>query len=653
MAEIFSVPGLTIGLALLFGMIAMSIAQHLRMPSIVVLLAVGALLGPDGLGVIQPGALGPWLQTIVGLAVSVILFEGAMNLEIKSLRRQARSIQQLSTLGVLVTAVLAAAATWLILGWSLPLSILCGALLTVTGPTVITPLVRRMRLQSRIATVVQAEGIFVDAIGTVLSVVALEIVIGGEHASIRMGPWFALLRLGSGALIGAVGGLLIAGLLRSGRVVPEGMHRVFALSMVIAIFQISNAVVSESGIMAVVAAGLVVGNIRSHALNELREFKEQLTLMLIGLLFVLLAADVRLADIRALGWPAFWFVLVLMFIVRPVNVLAGTAGTDLKNREKAFLAFLAPRGIVAAALASLFAETLRSSEIQGGTDLRALVFLVIAVTVVVGGVFGGLVAGILGLKRSAIAGFAILGANPVGRTLAKALRHGGEDVLLIDSNPHSCRAAEEEGLRVLYGSGLSEAVQQRAELDGRAGVIGLTSNDEVNLLFARRARKHFKVPRVWVSIRRGQLNVTPQMVLDLEGHVLFGKPRNIDLWNSRLERQGHGFDRWSRLGDVLSLEEMFHEGDLNRYLPLVVQRGKRMLPIDEETVFRRNDVLYLAIWEQVREEVEKGLRDQSWSLVERNHAKGRRSGIEDEETNPGMKRRSKESEPGAGEQKPG
>ena len=456
-----------------------------------------------------------------------------------------------------------------------------------------------------------------------------------------MGPWFAFVRLGSGALIGAVGGLLIAGLLRSGRIVPEGMHRVFALSMVIAIFQISNAVVSESGIMAVVAAGLVVGNIRSHALTELREFKEQLTLMLIGLLFVLLAAHVRLADIRALGWPAFWFVLVLMFVVRPVNVIAGTAGTDLKNREKAFLAFLAPRGIVAAALASLFADSLTSSGIEGGSELRALVFLVIAVTVVVAGVFGGLVAGFLGLKRSAISGFVILGANPVGRTLARALKQGGEEVLLIDSNPHSCRAAEEDGLRVLYGSGLSEAVQQRAELDGRAGAMGLTSNDEVNLLFARRARKHFKVPRVWVSIRRGQLNVTPQMVLDLEGHVLFGRPRNIDLWNSRLERLGSGFDTWSRTGDSLPLEEMFHEGDINRYLPLAIQRGKRMIPIDEESVFRRNDVLYVAVWEHSRGETEASFKDQGWNLVERNQSAGKKSSFDEEETNPNLRRREK------------
>ncbi len=617
MTDIFANPGLTIGLALVIGILAQSLAQHLRVPSIVILLATGALLGPDGLGIIQPESLGESLQSLVGFAVSVILFEGAMNLDMKKLRRQARSIQQLSTIGVLVTAGGATLAAWLILGWSLPLSILCGALLTVTGPTVITPLVRRMRLQSRIATVLQAEGIFVDAVGTVLSVVALEIVIGGEHASITMGPWYAVARLGAGTLIGCAGGLVIAGLLRSSRIVPEGMHRVFALAMVIAIFQISNAVVSESGIMAVVAAGLLVGNIRSHALIELREFKEQLTMMLIGLLFILLAAHVRLSDLHDLGWPAFWFVMVLMFLIRPLNVLVGTIGTDLNIREKSFLAFLAPRGIVAAALASLFAETLGSGDIEGGRELRALVFLVIAVTVVVAGLFGGPVAQLLGLRRGAVSGYVILGANPVGRTLAAVLKRGGDDVLLIDSNPQSCRAAEAAGFRVLYGSGLSESVQQRAELDARAGAIGLTSNDEVNLLFVRKALKTFKVPRVWVTIRRGQLNVTPQMVTDFQGHILFGRPRSIDRWNTRLEKQSGSFDIWRRSGDPLPMSEMFEDGDINLYLPFAVQRGKRTVPVDEQTVFRKGDFLSVSIWERSRSDAESRLTAAGWAVTER------------------------------------
>ncbi|HUF16667.1 MAG TPA: cation:proton antiporter [Thermoanaerobaculia bacterium] len=636
MIEIFANSGLTIGLALVMGILAQSIAQHLRIPSIVVLLATGAILGPDGLGIIQPESLGDSLQSLVGFAVSVILFEGAMNLDMKKLRHQARSIQQLSTIGVLITAAGATLATWLILGWSLPLSILCGALLTVTGPTVITPLVRRMRLQSRIATVLQAEGIFVDAVGTVLSVVALEIVIGGEHASITMGPWYAVARLGAGTLIGSVGGLIIAGLLRSSRIIPEGMHRVFALAMVIAIFQISNAVISESGIMAVVAAGLVVGNIRSHALIELREFKEQLTMMLIGLLFVLLAAHVRLEDLHDLGWPAFWFVIVLMFLIRPLNVFVGTLGTDLNVREKSFLAFLAPRGIVAAALASLFAETLRSGDIEGGRELRALVFLVIAVTVVVAGLFGGTVARLLGLRRGSVSGYVILGANPLGRTLAAILKRGGEEVLLIDSNPHSCRAAESEGLRVLYGSGLSESVQQRAELDARAGAVGLTSNDEVNLLFVRRALKHYKVPRVWVSIRRGQLNVTPQMVSDFQGHVLFGRPRSIDRWNSRLEKQSNSFDTWRRTGDSLPIAQMFEDSDINLYLPFALQRGKRTMPVDEQTVFRRADLLHISIWERSRSDAEARLEKTGWSLVRRAVPSGAGADglAEDEETLP-------------------
>ncbi|HET7041176.1 MAG TPA: NAD-binding protein, partial [Gemmatimonadales bacterium] len=351
----------------------------------------------------------------------------------------------------------------------------------------------------------------------------------------------------------------------------------------------------------------VVGNSGVRSVSELREFKEQLTVMLVGLLFVLLAADVRLAQVRALGWAGLATVLTLMLVVRPLNVLAGTFGSDLTWRERAFIAWLAPRGIVAAAVSSLFAQTLTDEGIPGGVELRALTFLVIAVTVVVQGLTGGLVAGWLGLRRPSNVGYVVLGANALGRALARALQDGGEEVLLIDSNPQACRAAEEEGFRVLHGSGLEPGIQLKAELDTRAGAVGATSNEEVNLLFTRRVQRDFKVPRVWSAIRRSHLGVDAETVRRLGGHILFGGPGEIVPWIQRLDQGVATVERWRRTGDG--------SGELpsgGLALPLAMQRGRRTVPVDEETAFRRDDELWIAIAQEARTRAGERLRAAGW-----------------------------------------
>jgi NhaP-type Na+/H+ or K+/H+ antiporter len=599
-------PALTIALALVAGMFAQSIAQHLRVPGIVLLLATGVLLGPDVLGIVRPAALGSSLGSLVGFAVAVILFEGGMSLDLKRLRREARSIRQLVTLGALVTAAGAALATRWILGWDWVISILFGTLVMVTGPTVITPLVRRIKLKARVATVLEAEGVFVDAIGAIVAVVALEVAIN-HGGSLAVAAWHTVSRLGFGAALGLAGGLLLSWLLHREGLVPEGLQSVLTLAVAVALFQGSNAVMPESGIVTVVMAGLVVGNSRARAVADLREFKEQLTVMLVGLLFVLLAADVRLAQVRALGWAGLATVLVLMLVVRPLNVLAGTFGSDLSWREKTFIAWLAPRGI-----SSLFAQTLTHEGMAGGIELRALMFLVIAVTVVVQGLTGGFVAGRLGLRRPSESGYVILGADALGRALAGALRDGGEEILLIDSSPEAFRAAEARGFRVLHGSGLEPRIQLRAELDTRAGALGVTANEEVNLLFARQARKEFKVPRAWAAVRHRHLSVTEENVRQAGGHVLFGAPHNLAQWTHRLDQGTAAVERWRRTSE----EEKAAIPVDPLALPLAVRRGRRAFPVDEETAFRRDDELFLAVDQEARERMGTSLREAGWEPVE-------------------------------------
>lgn len=599
---------LTLTLALFAGMMAQALARHLRLPGIVLLLGTGVLLGPDVLGVVRPELLGDLLPMLIGFAVAVILFEGAMNLQFKRLRRSARSIRRLITLGALVTWVGAAFAARGLMGWSWQLSILFGSLVIVTGPTVINPLLRRLRVQSRVATILEAEGVLIDAIGAITAVVALEVALTSTGAA--QGAGELLLRLAFGSALGAVFGLLIAGLLRLHRLIPDGLENVLILSFVLLLFQFSDAVLEESGIVAVTVAGLVVGNIKSRALAVLMEFKEQLTTLLIGMLFVVLAADVRLAQLGELGWRGAAVVGLLMVIVRPAGVLLSTAGSTLTGKQKLFLSWMAPRGIVAAAVASLFAQRLGEQGVAEATDLRALVFLVIAVTVLVQGLSGGWLAQGLGLRRPSNSGYAILGANAVGLEVAAFLRSPAHEVVLLDSNPGACHRAESRGFRVLYGNALAEGVMARAQLDSRAGCIAATGNEEVNFLFARRASEEHKTPRLWIALRRDSQTVQEGMLEQLDARLLFGAPRTLDLWSLRLDKGEAVVQDWlaRQPTDLAASDQDGSTDPRDLLLPLGYRRGETARLIDENSRIKAGDVLTVIALERRRSGAEQWLR---------------------------------------------
>ena len=403
---------LVFALAMLVGVIAQAIGNHLRLPGIVVLLAAGVVLGPDVANIIRPATLGSAGTAIIGFAVAIILFEGGMRLEIGRVKKQAKVIRRLVFGGAILTAIGGAIACYLLMRWDLRRSILFGTLVMVTGPTVVGPLVRRIRLAPSLATILEAEGVFIDVVGATIAVMALEVALSPSTGRLGDAAFHVARRLGVGVAIGAAGGLVIALLMRVPKVIPRGMEKAFALAAAMTLYQLATGVVNDSGLAAAMTAGLVVGNMRVHRMSDLVEFKEQLTTLLIGTLFVLLAADVRIADVVGLGMPAILVVAVLMFVVRPLEIMACTVNTGMGWREKLYMSWIAPRGIVAAAVASLFADHLRDAGIPGGTAMRALVFMVIAATVTIQGLSAGPLAALLGLRRTAERGFVLLGSEP-------------------------------------------------------------------------------------------------------------------------------------------------------------------------------------------------------------------------------------------------
>jgi NhaP-type Na+/H+ or K+/H+ antiporter len=616
----FSNPALTIALALAAGIIAQSVAYHLRIPGIVLLLITGVLLGPDVSGIIQPETLGSALGVITGFAVAVILFEGGLNLKIQRLKREKRAIRQMITIGGAVTVAGGMLTARWLLGWDWRTSLLFGTLVMVTGPTVINPLLRRFKVKRNVSVVLEAEGVLIDAVGAVVAMVALEVAL-----SPKAGPMDTVImigtRLGLGTMLGLFGGLLLVTLLKRRNVVPEGFENVFTLCLILALFQGANVLLPESGIVAVTVAGVVVGNLQTHSQRELIEFKEALTVMLIGMLFILLAADVRLDEVYTLGIPGIVTVLLLMFVIRPLNVLAGTFGTKLNWREKCFIGWIGPRGIVAAAVASLFAAQLNTYGIAGGNELRALVFMVITVTVLSAGLTGGLVSQILDLRRPSESGWVILGANELARACAKILIENNEEVICIDANPDVCNAAEQDCTRVIFGNGLKTHYLLRAEIDTRAGVLAVTGNEEVNLLFIQKVRKVAKLPHIFMALQDKYERVTLDMVHETGSQVLFGGARDVDFWSVCIRKGLVNLERWQVQETNMHTEKNSETEPVDPFLddksgiPLVVRRNGRQFPVGDSTRFRNGDeVAYLVLVEHA-EKVHEQLQAMGWQRI--------------------------------------
>jgi NhaP-type Na+/H+ or K+/H+ antiporter len=607
-------PAFTVVLALAVGVLAQSLARHLRVPGIVLLLGAGVALGPDGLGWVRPAHLGEGLFAIVHLAVAVILFEGGLNLELSSLRRAQASIQRLVTLGALVTTIGGAMAVHAVFGWSLIQCLLFGALVVVTGPTVVGPLIQDLRLRTRVATVLEAEGVLIDPIGAILSVLMLEVAlapIGAE--SLTESGRLLLLRLGFGTAIGAAAGCVIAAMLRVRRMVPEGHGNIFVLASVLLLFQGSDELVDNSGIVAVVAAGVVVGNLRSSADRRLREFKDQLTVMLIGMLFVLLAADVRLQEVTSIGREGAMVVGALLLAVRPIGVWLCTRGSNLSRNERWFVAWIAPRGIVAAAVASVTANALDAAGIEGGAELRALVFLTIASTVVLAGVTAAPLASLLRIRLPGRETVAILGAQGLGLLLGEALRRNDVPVIFLDSNPQNARDAEEAGFAVVFGNAVQERTMQRGRFGSVGFAAGVTPNQVLNSVFVNRAHESFRVPERYIAVTNRAEGLAMELVARDEARVLFDGPHDVERWDVRRRHGEVVLERWSFAGEPERAEGESPPAANELLVMLVMRRGNRVRPVHERHEWKADDLAFVAVNENDAEEAHRVLR--AWGFV--------------------------------------
>lgn len=472
----------TLCLAAGAGVILMIVANRVRVPSIALLLIGGVLLGPQVLGLIDPADLGSGLHLIVGLVVAVILFEGGLTLNIEGARRAPVVIIRLLTLGVLITWWGTALTIWLLFSVPFEVAVLCGSLVIVTGPTVVSPLLRRIGVNERIKHILYWEAVLIDVIGVFIAVLCLEW-ISPEEAHAGWGPIarFAY-RCGVGLVIGLGAGLIMAQAVRRD-LVPDEHLNIFVLAGALICFTGSESVLHESGILAVIVAGLAVGLTSSPKLKQLKQFKLELTELGIGTLFILLSATLRLEPFRAYGWTLVVALSVVLFVLRPISIMAATYGRGLPLRERIFLSWIAPRGIVAAFMASLFALELSASPqyAEYGVLLQVFTFGVIGSSVIIQGLTAPVLAGFLRVRESNRQTWLLVGEPVLTSSLAAALQESGVPAFVVSDR-------EVPGDQVIVGDATSVEVVDDPRLSN-VGAILIASSD---LQLSHRIRQQWR-----------------------------------------------------------------------------------------------------------------------------------------------------------------
>lgn len=467
------------------------LAWRLKLPAILFLLLSGILAGPV-LGWLDPQEMfGPLLMPLVSLAVALILFEGSLTLHLSEWKEIGSVVHRLVTLGALTTwAVITLATHWL-LGFDWMLALLFGTLTLVTGPTVIVPMLRVVRPKASIANILRWEGIVIDPIGALLAVVVYSFIIASASGD---GLSHSLLTFGGvilcGSLFGIAGGWVL-GLVMRRQWLPEYLHNLATLAAVLGVFIASNQVMHESGLLAVTLMGMWMANMKGVDVRHILHFKENLSVLLISGLFILLAARLDLNALIALGPFVLILLLIIQFIARPLNVAVSTVGSKLSWRERALLAWIAPRGIVAAAVSAIFAIRLDEAGHEGALLLVPLTFAVIIGTVVLQSATARPLARLLKVAEPAPSGFLIVGANAPARILGKALQQLGSRVLLTDSSWENIRASRMEGLPTYFGNPASQHAESHLDLVGLGHLLALSPSGELNTLATMRFRHDF------------------------------------------------------------------------------------------------------------------------------------------------------------------
>ncbi|PIB39365.1 cation:proton antiporter [Maribacter sp. 4G9] len=480
---------------IILGIIAQWVAWRFKLPAILPLILIGLIVGPistlytqDGSKLIEPiwngekGLFpGDGLYYFVSLAISIILFEGGLTLKRSEIRNTGPVITKLITLGSLVTFFVGALAAHFIFDLSWQVSFLFAALIIVTGPTVITPILRNIPLKKDISAVLKWEGILIDPIGALAAVLVFEFISVGEGQAYTL---TALVEFGKILLFGFTFGFTFAHGLAFAikkNFIPHYLLNVVSLSVVLLVFVESDLFAHESGLLAVVVMGMVMGNIDLPNIKELLYFKESLSVLLISILFILLAANINISDLELIyNWKTVILFATIVFLIRPLGVFLSAMGSNLKLNEKLFISWVGPRGIVAAGIASLFGSKLLARGEPGAEYITPLVFMIVLGTVLLNATTARLFAKLVGVFLKKSEGILIIGASRVSRLIAGYLQENNRHVVLVDNNETNVSKARKVGLEAFGANIYSDSLGDYIELNDVGYLMALTGNSDIN-----------------------------------------------------------------------------------------------------------------------------------------------------------------------------
>lgn len=491
---------------IILGIVAQWVAWRLKLPAILPLILIGLIVGPlatlyteDGGKLIEPiwngekGLFpGEGLYYFVSLAIAVILFEGGLTLKRSEIKNVGPVISKLITLGSMVTFFSAGLAAHFIFNLSWQISFLFSALIIVTGPTVITPILRNIPLKKDVSAILKWEGILIDPIGALAAVLVFEFISvgGGDGYTLT-----ALIEFGKIILFGFTFGFTFAHGLAFAikkNFIPHYLLNVVSLSVVLLVFVESEIFAHESGLLAVVVMGMVMGNMDLPNRKELLYFKESLSVLLISILFILLSANINISDLELiLTWKTVGLFAIIVFLIRPIGVFLSAAGSNLLLKEKLFISWVGPRGIVAAGIASLFGSKLISNGVPGAEYITPLVFMIVLGTVLLNATTARLFAKLVKVFLNKSEGILIIGASKVSRLIASYLQKNNRHVVLIDNNETNINKATKLGLEAFSANIYADSLTDFIELSDVGYLMALTGNSDINKYSIDKFQKDF------------------------------------------------------------------------------------------------------------------------------------------------------------------
>lgn len=582
---------LLVGLSaiIILGIFAQWVSWIFKFPSILLLLIFGFLAGPIT-GILNPDEVfGDLLFPFVSISVAIILFEGGLSLKIRNLKDVLGIVRNLITIGTVVTWVLSSVAAYYFLNLSLGLAILLGAILVVTGPTVIMPLLRLVKPKGDINAILKWEGIVNDPIGAVLALLVFDVLISSGVKEATLTTVIVIIKtIVFSSIIGVVGAFLLIYLIKKDYI-PDYLQNPAALATILLVFSTSNLAQHESGLFAVTLMGIILGNQKHVVIDHIVEFKENLGVLLLSVLFIILAARLQPSDLAYLNFGSILFALSLIIIIRPATIFLSTLGSHITWKEKLYLSWMAPRGIVAAAVTSIFAIDLIDHGYEEANVLVPVMFLVIISTILVYGLSAIPLAKILKLSDPNPQGLLIAGINKVSIGIHNVLKQFNIRVLLVDTNWDKVTNARQIGIETEFGSIVSEKTTESINLDGIGKFIAITSNKGINSLSTLHFSKVFETANVY------QINTAPKhnqsIGKELRGHFISSDKLtfpDIDNYESSLEVKANKITKEFNYDNLI---DKYKSGfvhplfviDKDNNLKVISEKSK-MVPIEGDTI---------------------------------------------------------------------